>query len=202
MSKENPKKTGFYDIHVKAGAKIVEFAGYYMPVQYRGIMDEHRRVRTTVGLFDVSHMGEFRISGKKALDYLQHLTINDVGKLEVNQVQYSAMCYDDGGIVDDLLVYRLKNHYMMVVNASNIRKDFDWALEHLIPGVKLENICDKCSLLALQGPKADAVLQKLTDIELSAIKYYWLTKGRAAGVDMIISRTGYTGEPGFEFLRP
>lgn len=196
------KKTGFYDIHKRLGAKIVEFAGYYMPIQYSGIISEHKRVRQSVGLFDVSHMGEFVVTGKNALDFLQHLTINDVSKLAVNQVQYSAMCYDDGGIVDDLLVYRLKDRYMMVVNASNLQKDFEWAQNHLMPQVDLRNYSDDFSLLALQGPKAVATLQKLTDVNLDEIKYYWLFEGQVAGVDMMVSRTGYTGEPGFELCFP
>ena len=196
------QKTGFYDIHQKLGAKIVEFAGYYMPIQYKGIIQEHKRVRETVGLFDVSHMGEFVVKGENALDFLQKITINDVSALQVNQVQYSAMCYENGGIVDDLLVYRLPDHYLMVVNASNLDKDFEWAQQHLLPNVTLENISDECSLLALQGPDAVAVLQKLTDVELDKIKFYWLASGTVAGVDMMISRTGYTGEPGFELCFP
>lgn len=196
------KKTGFYEIHKRLGAKIVEFAGFYMPVQYSGIINEHKRVRTTVGLFDVSHMGEFIVTGKNAMKFLQQLTINDVSKLAVNQVQYSAMCYKDGGIVDDLLVYRLKDRYMMVVNASNLQKDFDWAQKHLMPEVDLRNHSDELSLLALQGPKAVATLQKLTDVKLDEIKYYWLFEGKVAGIEMMVSRTGYTGEPGFELCFP
>ncbi len=196
------KKTGFYGIHKKLGAKIVEFAGYYMPVQYSGIINEHKRVRTSVGLFDVSHMGEFIVAGKNAVNFLQNLTINDVSKLALNQVQYSTMCYDDGGIVDDLLVYRLQDHYMLVVNASNLQKDFNWAQEHLMPQVDLRNHSDELSLLALQGPKAEATLQKLTDVKLDEIKYYWLFHGRVAGIEMMVSRTGYTGEPGFELCFP
>jgi aminomethyltransferase len=194
------KKTGFYDIHKKSGAKIVEFAGYLMPVQYKGIMEEHRRVRSSVGLFDVSHMGEFFVAGENALPYLQNLTINDVGKLSVNQVQYSAMCYPDGGIVDDLLVYRLDDRYLMVVNAANIDKDWNWAKDQLVDGVALENKSDDYSLLALQGPDAEATLQKITAIPLKEIRYYWLAEGEVAGVPMTVSRTGYTGEPGFELL--
>lgn len=196
------KKTGFYDIHQKAGGKIVEFAGYYMPIQYKGIIEEHRRVRTTVGLFDVSHMGEFMVSGKNAEAFIQQLTINDVSKLAVKQVQYSAMCYENGGIVDDLLVYRFPDHYMLVVNAANLEKDWEWALDHLMPLVNLENKSDDLSLLALQGPRAEATMQKLTDMDLSAIKYYWLEEEKVAGVKMIVSRTGYTGEPGFELCFP
>jgi aminomethyltransferase len=196
------KKTGFYEIHRQLNAKLVEFAGYYMPIQYRGIMDEHRRVRTTVGLFDVSHMGEFIVRGPQTLAFLQQMTINDVGKLALNQVQYSAMCYPDGGIVDDLLVYRRADHYLLVVNASNLEKDWNWLNEHLIDGASIENKSDELSLLALQGPVAIPVLQKLTKINLTEIPFYWLTEGTAAGVQMMISRTGYTGEPGFELCFP
>jgi len=196
------KKTGFYEIHKKLNAKIVEFAGYLMPIQYKGIIDEHKRVRTTVGLFDVSHMGEFIVRGANAEVFLQNLTINNISKLQDNQIQYSAMCYEDGGIVDDLLVYKFPTYYLMVVNAANLQKDWEWANKNLLPNVKLENISESTSLLAVQGPKAEPTLQKLTDINLSEIKYYWLRKEKLAGVDMIISRTGYTGEPGFELCFP
>ncbi len=194
----NIKKTALYDVHTALGAKMVEFAGFYMPIQYAGILQEHRRVRTTVGLFDVSHMGEFIVSGPAAESFLQRLTINDVSKLAVNQVQYSAMCHDDGGIVDDLLVYRFADHYMMVVNAANIQKDWEWAQSHLLPDVTLEDHSDELSLLALQGPKAEAVLQPLTDLPLADIRYYWMAEGRVADCPAVVSRTGYTGEPGFE----
>ncbi len=192
------KKTGFYELHKKHNAKVVEFAGYYMPIQYRGIIEEHKRVRSTVGLFDVSHMGEFIVKGQDAEQFLQNLTINDVSKLQTDQVQYSAMCYEDGGIVDDLLVYKFTDHYMLIVNAANLQKDWDWAKAHAPAGVTLENISDDYSLLALQGPRAEDTLKKLTNIPLSAIKYYWHSAGKVDGVDMLISRTGYTGEPGFE----
>lgn len=193
-----PKKTALYHEHQKLGAKIVEFAGYYMPIQYRGIREEHRRVRTTVGIFDVSHMGEFYVSGPRALEFLNQVTINDVSKLAVNQVQYSAMCYDTAGIVDDLLVYRLPDRYLLVVNAANLQKDWDWLQKHLIPGVKMENASDACALIAVQGRFAEKILQKLTAVSLANIQYYWLEQGQLAGTDMIISRTGYTGETGFE----
>ena len=192
------KKTALYDVHVGLGAKMVEFAGFYMPIQYGGIIQEHRRVRTSVGLFDVSHMGEFFVRGAQALEFLQQVTVNDVSKLAVNQVQYSAMCYDDGGIVDDLLVYRFPDHYMLVVNAANIQKDWEWLNAHLPAESELQDRSDELSLLALQGPAAEAVLQPLTEIPLSDIPYYWLREGQVAGVPMIVSRTGYTGEPGFE----
>ncbi len=173
-----------------------------MPVQYRGILAEHKRVRNTVGLFDVSHMGEFIFRGDGAEALLQKLTINDVSSLDVNQIQYTAMCNEHGGIVDDLLVYRFPDHYMMVVNAANIDKDWDWVNQHNTHGVTLENKSDDLSLLALQGPKAEATLAKLTDLDLSAIKFYWLVEGKVAGVDMMVSRTGYTGESGFELCFP
>ena len=193
-----PKKLALYEIHKNLGAKIVEFAGYLMPIQYKGIMEEHRKVRTSVGVFDVSHMGEFIIKGENVLDYLQLLTINNIAKLETYQVQYSAMCYETGGLIDDLLVYRLPHHFMMVVNASNIVKDFQWMSSHLPSKVELTNATDEYTLLAIQGPHAEATLQKLTDIDLSKINYYWMMQGKLAGVDVFISRTGYTGEPGFE----
>ncbi len=196
------KKTALYDIHVQHQAKMVEFAGYLMPIQYSGIMQEHRRVRSTVGLFDVSHMGEFFFTGDAALDLVQKLTVNDASTLSVDQVQYSAMCYDNGGIVDDLLVYRFKDSYMMVVNAANIEKDWLWVKQHTMPGVQLEDKSDELSLLALQGPKAEATLQKLTDLVLSDISFYWMAQAKVDGVDMTVSRTGYTGEPGFELCFP
>lgn len=187
-----------HDVHVQLGARMVEFAGFEMPIQYHSIRDEHRRVRETVGVFDVSHMGEIIIKGPKALDMVQKVTINDASKLEVGQVQYSAMCYPDGGIVDDLLVYRFADHFLLVVNASNKDKDFAWIVENKIDGCEVEDVSDQYTQLAVQGKKAEPTLQKLTKVDLSAIKYYWFTEGELAGVPMIISRTGYTGEPGFE----
>jgi aminomethyltransferase len=198
MQNTNPKKTPFYDIHVKNNAKIVEFAGFLMPIQFKGIMEEHRRVRSTVGLFDITHMGEFEVWGRDSLAFLQRVTTNDVSKLELNQVQYSCMCYDDGGIVDDLLVYRLPTHYMLVVNASNIEKDFKWLKDHLFGDVKLKDVSDETALLALQGPEAEKVLSQLTDLDLSNLGFYWAAFGEVASMDMIFSRTGYTGEDGFE----
>ncbi|HPG84087.1 MAG TPA: glycine cleavage system aminomethyltransferase GcvT [bacterium] len=196
------RKTALYDVHQQAGAKLVEFAGYYMPIQYRGIIEEHRRVRTTVGLFDVSHMGEFIVKGSNAEAFLQKITINDVSKVDVRQVQYSAMCYPEGGIVDDLLIYRFPDHYLMVVNAANLDKDWEWANRHLIGGVTLTNESDRYSLLALQGPMAQKTLQKLTALDLGKLDYYWLDEAEAAGVPMMISRTGYTGELGYELMMP
>lgn len=192
------KRTPFYEIHVELGAKIAPFAGFEMPIQYEGIIAEHKKVREAVGVFDVSHMGEFKVSGRDALNFLQKLTVNDVSKLTPGRAQYSAMCYEDGGIVDDLLVYNFGDYYMVVVNASNIEKDFDWMQKHIEGDVKLENISDETALLAVQGPKSLLTLQKLTDVDLSQIKYYHFVRGKLADVDMVISRTGYTGELGFE----
>ncbi|MFQ5627970.1 MAG: glycine cleavage system aminomethyltransferase GcvT [bacterium] len=192
------KKTPLYDAHVKAGAKIVAFAGYLMPVQYRGILDEHRKVRRSLGLFDVSHMGEFTIRGANALEFLQKVTINDVSKLAIHQAQYTAMCYQNGGIVDDLIVYRFEDHYTMIVNASNLDKDFAWLQENLVNGVDLRNESEDYALMALQGRYAEAALQKITDVDLSEIRFYWFKNGNINGIPAMIARTGYTGEDGFE----
>ena len=192
------KKTALNAIHHKLGAKMVEFAGYEMPIQYRGIRDEHRRVRETVGVFDVSHMGEIEVWGENALNMVQKITINDASVLEIDQVQYSAMCYENGGIVDDLLVYRFTDHYLLVVNASNKDKDLDWILQNKISGCEIKDTSDEVTQIAIQGKKAEAILQKLTSVDLSAIKFYWFTEDKLADAQMIISRTGYTGEPGFE----
>ncbi len=196
------KKTTLYDAHVAAGAKMVDFAGYLMPVQYRGIVDEHRKVRQSVGLFDVSHMGEFTFHGPGALSFLQKMTINDVSKLAVGQAQYSAMCYPDGGIVDDLIVYRHEDHYMMVVNASNLEKDLAWLQEHAGADVTIRDESEQTGLIAVQGRNAEKLLQKLTDIDLSAIRFYWFANGRIDDIPVMISRTGYTGEDGFEVAMP
>ena len=193
------KQTPFHDRHVALGAKMHEFAGYMMPISYTGINQEHRHIREKIGIFDVSHMGEFFVEGEQAQKFLQHITVNNVKSLVDGQAQYSAMCYPDGGIVDDLIVYRFnKNKYMMVVNASNIEKDYAWAGEHLVDGVILSDRSDDTALLAVQGPKTLKVLQKLTDVDLESIGFYHFKEGKVAGIDMIISRTGYTGEPGFE----
>jgi aminomethyltransferase len=192
------KRTPFYDMHTALSAKMVEFAGFEMPVQYSSIIEEHLTVRRSVGIFDVTHMGEFYVRGKGALAFLQKVTINDVARLKPGRVQYSAMCYEDGGIIDDLLIYRMENQYMLVVNASNLQKDFAWLQSQKFGNVELENVSDATVLLAVQGPKSLATLQKLTKEDLSKIDYYAFTHGILAGVSMIISRTGYTGELGFE----
>jgi aminomethyltransferase len=192
------KKTKFYNIHEKLGAKIIEFAGYLMPIQYSSIITEHKAVRNTVGVFDVSHMGEIFVSGENALNFVQHITVNDASLLFPGRVQYSAMCYPDGGIVDDMLVYRFaEDKFMLVVNASNIEKDFNWMKENNNFGVELSNLSDEYSLLAIQGPKSSEVMQKICDKDIT-LEYYHFFNAKVAGIDMIISRTGYTGELGYE----
>lgn len=192
------KLTALHNKHIALGAKMVEFAGFDMPIQYHSIREEHRRVRETVGVFDVSHMGEIEISGTTALEMVQKITINDVASLDLGQVHYTAMCYEDGGIVDDLLVYRFADRYLLVVNAANKDKDFQWMLDNKIDGCEIVDLSDSYTQIAVQGKKAEATLQNLTDVKLDEIKFYWFTEGELAGCPMIISRTGYTGEPGFE----
>lgn len=188
------------DLHISLGAKMVPFAGFSMPVQYSNLIQEHMAVRNSVGVFDVSHMGEFMLKGEKALDLIQLVTSNDASKLSDGKVQYSCLPNNTGGIVDDLLVYRYSaTEYYLVVNASNIQKDWDWIASHNSFGVQMENMSDNLSLLAVQGPNAIKVLQKLTDINLTAMEYYTFTGGTMAGCeDVIISNTGYTGAGGFE----
>ena len=205
---ETLKTTPLTAIHQELGAKMVSFAGYLMPIQYSGIREEHLAVRNNVGVFDVSHMGEFIVKGQGALDFLQQVTTNDVARLQIGQAQYSAMPNDRGGIVDDLLVYRLpedrcaegERAYMLVVNASNMAKDYTWLERHLSDHeVTLTDISDKTGLLAVQGPNAARVLQPLTEVDLSGMKYYTFDKGTFAGVDnVLLSATGYTGAGGFE----
>ncbi len=186
------------DQHVALGGKMVPFAGFIMPVQYSSIIEEHLHVRNAVGLFDVSHMGEFIVNGSDAEKWLNRMTINNVSTLEVGQIQYSAMLYDNGGVVDDLLVYRFPDHYMLVVNASNIDKDFDWLSSHLEGDVALRNISDNTSLLAIQGPRAAELVRNIADVPTDDVEYYHFRKGHVKGVPVIFSRTGYTGEDGFE----
>jgi aminomethyltransferase len=194
------KRTPFHDKHVALGAKIVPFAGYEMPVQYpQGITAEHKAVRERAGLFDVSHMGEFMITGERAVDFVNYVTTNDVAALAIGQVHYSTILNDRGTIEDDCLVYRFADKIMMVVNASNVDKDFAHIARHADRfGVTLEDISERTALLALQGPRAASILQTLTPVDLSQIKYYHVAEGEVAGMPMIISRTGYTGEDGFE----
>ena len=196
------KRTPLYDAHVKAGARMVPFGGWEMPVQYTGIIDEHRAVRAAVGCFDVSHMGEFEVEGPDAVAALQRLTTNDVGALEIGQVQYSLLCYPDGGIVDDLTLYRLAaDRFMLTVNASNIDKDWRWVTEHA-SGARWRNVSDSTGLIAVQGPKAEALVARLAETDVARIAYYHFAEGRLAGTRTLISRTGYTGEDGFELYVP
>lgn len=188
------------DVHVKLGGKMVPFAGYNMPVRYSSDLDEHMTVRNGVGVFDVSHMGEFTVKGPHALDLIQRVTSNDASKLANGQAQYSCLPNEQGGIVDDLIVYKIQdNDYLIVVNASNIEKDWNWFSRFNTRGADLRNISDDICLFAVQGPEAVPLLQKLTTVDLSAINYYHFTIGTFAGVDQVImSNTGYTGAGGFE----
>lgn len=194
------KLTPFTQKHIDLGAKMLPFAGYNMPIEYSGIKDEHLTVRNGVGVFDVSHMGEIWVKGPNALSFIQKVTSNDASKLTIGQAQYSCFPNGKGGIVDDLLVYYYEvEKYLLVVNASNIEKDYNWLVSQNSEGVELENASDKIAQLAIQGPKAIEVLQKLTSVNLSEIAYYTFTVGEMAGVEnVIISATGYTGAGGFE----
>ncbi|WP_170250034.1 glycine cleavage system aminomethyltransferase GcvT [Sphingobacterium allocomposti] len=194
------KNTALTDLHIGLGAKMVPFAGFNMPVQYSGINDEHETVRTGVGVFDVSHMGEFILKGEKALDLIQKISSNDASKLYDGKVQYAYIPNETGGIVDDFLTYRIDAQtYFLVVNASNIEKDWNWISKYNTYGVEMKDISDKTSLFAVQGPKAAEALQSLTNIELAAMEYYTFQKGVFAGVDnVLVSATGYTGAGGFE----
>jgi aminomethyltransferase len=194
----NMKKTKLYDLHKELGAKIVDFAGFEMPVYYSSIINEHKTVRNNAGVFDVSHMGEVFVRGPKALDFVQHITTNDASKLFDGKVQYSAMCYEDGGIVDDLLVYRISaEEYLLVINASNIEKDFEWMRSNNKFGAELQNLSDEYSLLAVQGPRSLEIIEKFLDKKVD-LQYYAYSFEKVFGEDMILSRTGYTGELGFE----
>lgn len=195
------KNTPFTQKHIALGAKMAEFAGYNMPISYSGINDEHAAVRNNAGVFDVSHMGEFILKGENALDLIQRVTTNDAGKLTNGKAQYSCLPNNDGGIVDDLLVYCIEENkvYMLVVNASNIEKDWNWISSFNDKGVEMHNISDKTCLLAIQGPNATKILQPLTDMDIMNLKYYTFTKGVFAGVEnVLVSATGYTGSGGVE----
>ncbi len=194
------KTTPFTDVHIALGAKMHEFAGYNMPIEYTGIIDEHMTVVNGLGVFDVSHMGEFWVKGPNALAFLQAITSNDVSVLTPGKIQYSCFPNDEGGIVDDLLVYCYEDEkYLLVVNAGNLQKDWDWCVSHNPMGAELENSSDNIGQLAIQGPKTTEVLQRLTPVDLSEIPYYTFTVGEFAGCkNVIISNTGYTGAGGFE----
>ncbi|KRF05514.1 glycine cleavage system protein T [Paenibacillus sp. Soil766] len=194
------KRTPLFPIYAEYGARIIDFGGWELPVQFTGIQKEHDAVRQQAGLFDVSHMGEVRIQGPDALAFLQRVTTNDVSKLVEGQCQYSLLCYPDGGVVDDLLVYKFSGEdYMLVINASNIEKDIAWLQQHLTGQVALTNISEETALLALQGPRALDILAKLTDAPIQTLKtFHFLADVKVGGVTTLLSRTGYTGEDGFE----
>lgn len=197
------KRTPLHAAHLRRGARMIGFGGWDMPVQYTGIVEEHRTVRAAVGCFDVSHMGEFEFDGPDARAALQRLTTNDVGALEVGQVQYSLLCAEDGGIVDDLTLYRLDDdRYMMTVNAANVDTDWAWITRHLEGRVQARDVSGETGLIAVQGPRAEALVGRLSDLDLKRLGYYRFARGSVAGVPGIVSRTGYTGEDGFElYLR-
>lgn len=194
------KKTALTSTHIDLGAKMVEFAGYYMPLQYEGLGIEHKTVRNAVGVFDVSHMGEFLLSGPNALELIQKVSSNDATKLTIGKAQYSCLPNDKGGIVDDLIIYRIKEEqYLLVVNASNMEKDWDWISKHNIMGVDMKDLSMNYSLLAIQGPKAVEAMQSLTSVDLAEIAFYNFEVADFAGIEhVIISATGYTGSGGFE----
>jgi aminomethyltransferase len=202
------RKTALNAVHRKMGAKIVDFNGWDMPVEYPsagGIIAEHNAVRTGVGIFDVSHMGDIRISGGDALSAVQHISMNDSSRLAIGQAQYSALLYPQGTFVDDVVVHRLgEEDYLLVINAGTREKDFNWVRDNTAGfDCKVENLSDDFTQIAIQGPKGADLLQKLTDVDLSAVKFYWLTRGKVCGLDdILIARTGYTGEDGFEIYIP
>ena len=199
MTDELLKRTALIDCHRDAGARLVEFAGWEMPVQYSGVVDEHRAVRTAAGLFDVSHMGEVRVTGAGAEAFVQHLAPNDVSKLAAGRAHYSALLNEEGTYLDDMLVYRLgDNDFLLVVNASNEPADFTWIASHAPADVKVENVSGNYALLALQGPLAEQILQAHVGEDLSALSYYQFIEGEVSGRPALVSRTGYTGEDGFE----
>ncbi len=202
MSNEpnNIKKTALYGTHLKHGARMVNFAGWYMPVQYESIIKEHEAVRSHAGIFDISHMGEFFLEGKDVIKFLQYIMINDLNLLEPSKGQYSCMCYENGTVVDDLVYYEeTPERFRMIVNASNIEKDFQWLNDHIgVLDVKITNISTKRSRIALQGPKADENLQPLVDVDLSQINRFYFAHCNLKGNPIFIARTGYTGERGFE----
>jgi len=198
------KKTPLFAEHERLGGRMIDFGGWLLPVQYGGILTEHEAVRNTAGLFDVSHMGEIEVKGSGALAFVQRLVTGDVTRIADNKVLYSPMCNESGGVVDDLLVYRHNaGHFFLVVNASNTDKDYDWIHAHAPEGVTVENVSDKFAQLALQGPKAEGILQELTDYPLKDIGFFRFAQGvRIAGKEALVSRTGYTGEDGFEIYLP
>ena len=198
-----PKHTPLYNAHRTLGARMIEFGGWQMPVHYSGILAEHRAVRAQVGLFDLSHMGEIEIRGPRALEVCQELFVTDVARVQIAQAQYTLMCFSYGGIVDDVIVYRLaEDRFFLCVNAANTDTDYDWIVEYNCGRAEIINRSDAYALIALQGPQSQAVLCKLTALDLTQIRRYWSARGEIAGVSSLIARTGYTGEDGFELFIP
>ncbi len=197
------QRTPLYDTHVKLGARMVPFAGYEMPVQYDSPLEEHAAVRSAAGLFDIDHMGQLIVEGPDAFAFLQYMVTSDVGELAEWEAGYSLLCYDDGGTVDDIFIYHLPEHFYVVVNAANLKKDVRWLQAHT-PGfdVTVTNVSDETYMLAFQGPKAQEVLQSITDADLGAVGFHFSTRARVAGVDCLIGNTGYTGEWGYELFFP
>ncbi len=197
------KRTALNTLHRDAGARMVEFSGWEMPVEYSGIIEEHLAVRTRAGLFDVSHMGEIEVRGPQALDLLQFVTSNDAARLHVSQAQYSALMHPRGGAVDDCVVHRLADdHFLLCVNAANTDKDFDWIRQHNSFGAEVRNVSAEYSQVALQGPRAAAIMAKVARADLASLKYYWFLRATCCSVEGLLARTGYTGEDGFEFYFP
>lgn len=197
------KRTALNALHKSAGARMTEFGGWEMPVEYSGITREHLAVRSRAGLFDVSHMGEIEVEGPQALALLQHVTSNDVSRLKVFQAQYSAVMYPNGAAVDDCVVHRLgENHYFICVNAANTDQDFEWIIGHNSFGAEARDVSSEYSQLALQGPRAAAILARVTDADLTGLRYFWFCRSRCCGIAGLLARTGYTGEDGFEFYFP
>jgi len=194
------KRTPLYDIHVNLKAKMVHFGGWEMPVYYSGIMAEHKAVRTSAGIFDIGHMGAVSVSGQNALQYLQKVLSNDVSKLEAGSSQYSILLNKSGGVIDDIFIYRLSDHYMLVLNASNTSKDIEWLNSKIMDGVNIKDLKHEMTLLALQGPKSQQILQKICDIDLKKLGHHKIAKSLISNIESLISRTGYTGEDGFELF--
>lgn len=208
METKNLRKTPLYDKHINLGARMIEFGEWIMPVEYSGILNEHRATRSAAGIFDLTHMGELKITGPGAFALVQKLTTNDISKLAVNQILYTTVCNEEGKVLDDILVYRRFDHYFLVVNASNVKKMYDWFSKWASENVKVENLSDSLALIAVQGPRAENIVQKITQTNLSGVKYYNCIDikvdlvGACHGMPLLISRTGYTGEDGFELYIP
>ena len=198
------KKTSLYENHIKAGGKIIDFGGWALPVQYSGIIEEHRRVRSVAGLFDVSHMGEITVKGADAGTFLQYMVTNDISRLKEYRIIYSHMCYPDGGVVDDLLIYKYgDDDYLVIVNAANTQKDFEWMRKNVKGRVRVQNVSESFAQLALQGPKAETILQKMTGFALNTLPFFYFKPDvEIGGFSVMVSRSGYTGEDGFEIYAP